>query len=145
MFNREQYDWIEWWWWWGDEDDDGIVITLLCGSNRDLGISTPFVSPNGFGYTMSRLSWWEENSHWGKWFSTCCHLPNLWLYLFSFPVPSINPAHPLTFGNDCQSMTYSFVHSGYFYSASSSPLLLRGNPDTARILCRIFTPKCVCV
>jgi len=28
---------------------------------------------------------------------------------------------------------YSFIHSGYFYSASSSPLLLRGAPETARI------------
>jgi len=27
-----------------------------------------------------------------------------------------------------------FIHSGYFYSASSSPLLLRRAPDTARIL-----------
>jgi len=35
----------------------------------------------------------------------------------------------------------TFIHSGYFYSASSSPLLLRGAPDTARILCRSFTPK----
>src|SRR6218665_1270195 len=35
----------------------------------------------------------------------------------------------------------SFIHSGYFYSASSSPLPLRGAPDTARILCRSFTPK----
>ena len=34
---------------------------------------------------------------------------------------------------------HSFIHSGYFYSASSSPLLLRGAPDTARILCRSFT------
>jgi len=25
-----------------------------------------------------------------------------------------------------------FIHSGYFYSASLSPLLLRGAPDTAR-------------
>src|SRR6218665_2655028 len=33
-----------------------------------------------------------------------------------------------------------FIHSGYFYSASLSPLLLRGAPDTARILCRSFTP-----
>jgi len=24
---------------------------------------------------------------------------------------------------------YSFIHSGHFYSASSSPLLLRGTPD----------------
>src|SRR6218665_3016545 len=37
--------------------------------------------------------------------------------------------------------TLSFIHSGYFYSASSSPPLLRGDPDTARILCRSFTPK----
>src|SRR6218665_916827 len=37
---------------------------------------------------------------------------------------------------------HSFIHSGYFYSASSSPLLLRGAPDTAWILCRSFTPKC---
>src|SRR6218665_3532591 len=35
----------------------------------------------------------------------------------------------------------SFIHSGYFYSASSSPLLLRGAPDTAWILCWSFTPK----
>src|SRR6218665_223323 len=34
-----------------------------------------------------------------------------------------------------------YIHSGYFYSASSSSLLLRGGPDTARILCRIFTLK----
>src|SRR6218665_1717181 len=32
----------------------------------------------------------------------------------------------------------SYIHSGYFYSAYSSPLLLRGAPDTARILCRDF-------
>ena len=35
----------------------------------------------------------------------------------------------------------SFIHSGYFYSASSSPLLLRGAPSTARILCREFHAK----
>jgi len=33
------------------------------------------------------------------------------------------------------------IQSGHFYSASLSPLLLRGTPDTARILCRSFTPK----
>ena len=33
------------------------------------------------------------------------------------------------------------VYSGYFYSVSSSPLLLRGAPDTGWILCRSFTPK----
>src|SRR6218665_2614384 len=36
----------------------------------------------------------------------------------------------------------SFIHSGHFYSTTSSPLLLRSAPDTARILCRSFTPKC---
>ena len=36
---------------------------------------------------------------------------------------------------------HSFIHSGYLYSASSSPLLLRGAPYTARTLCRNFTPK----
>src|SRR6218665_723569 len=35
----------------------------------------------------------------------------------------------------------SFIHSDYFYSTSSSPLLLRGAPDTARILCRSLTLK----
>src|SRR6218665_969111 len=37
---------------------------------------------------------------------------------------------------------HSFIHSFYFYSTSSSLLLLRGAPDTAWILCRSFTPKC---
>src|SRR6218665_1068648 len=39
---------------------------------------------------------------------------------------------------------HSFIHSGYFYNASSSPQvpqLLRGAPDTARMLCLSFTPK----
>ena len=36
---------------------------------------------------------------------------------------------------------YLFIHSFYFYSASSGPLLLRSALDTARILCRSFTPK----
>src|SRR6218665_2001596 len=35
----------------------------------------------------------------------------------------------------------SFIHSDHFYSASSSPLLLRGSPDTALILCRSSTLK----
>ena len=35
----------------------------------------------------------------------------------------------------------SFIHSDHFYSASSSPLLLRGASDTAWILCRNFTLK----
>ena len=36
---------------------------------------------------------------------------------------------------------HTCIHSGYFYSASSSPLLLRGAPYSTRILCRNFTPK----
>ena len=35
-----------------------------------------------------------------------------------------------------QRMSCISIHSGYFYSASSSPLLLRGAPDTVS-----FTPK----
>src|SRR6218665_581934 len=31
-----------------------------------------------------------------------------------------------------------FIHSFHFYSASSSPLLLRSIPDTAWLLCRSF-------
>ena len=33
----------------------------------------------------------------------------------------------------------SFIHSCYFHSVSSSPLLLRGAPDTARILSEFHT------
>ena len=36
----------------------------------------------------------------------------------------------------------TFIYSYYFYSASSSPPLLRSAPDRARILCQSFTPKC---
>ena len=39
------------------------------------------------------------------------------------------------------SFIHSFTHSGCFYSASTSPLLLWGALDTSRILCRNFTPK----
>jgi len=35
----------------------------------------------------------------------------------------------------------SFIHSSYFYSTSSSPLLLKGALDTAWILCWNFTVK----
>jgi len=38
-------------------------------------------------------------------------------------------------------VTHSFIHSGYFYSTSLSPLLLRGALDTGRILYRNFMPK----
>jgi len=36
---------------------------------------------------------------------------------------------------------YLLIYSGYFYSASLSPLLFRGAPNTARILCQSFTPN----
>jgi len=36
---------------------------------------------------------------------------------------------------------HSLIHSSYFYSVSSSSLLLRDDPDIIRILCRSFTPK----
>ena|SRR6218665_3342546 len=52
--------------------------------------------------------------------------------------PSSSPATVTAFIN-FENM--SFIHSGYFYSAYSSALLLRGAPDTAWILCRSFTPK----
>jgi len=39
------------------------------------------------------------------------------------------------------SSVHSFIHSGHFYSASWSPLLLRSAPDTERILCWSFMPK----
>src|SRR6218665_1259340 len=35
----------------------------------------------------------------------------------------------------------SFIQAMAFYSASSRPLLPRGAPDTARIVCRNFAPK----
>jgi len=47
------------------------------------------------------------------------------LTMYTIPTSSLPP--PLS----------SFVHSGYFYSASSCPLLLRGAPE----VCRSFKPK----
>ena len=41
----------------------------------------------------------------------------------------INPASSVS------ALFCSFIHSDHFNSAPSSPLLLRGDPDTARILC----------
>src|SRR6218665_285044 len=37
-------------------------------------------------------------------------------------------------------ISISFIPSDHFYSASSSPLLLRSAPNTARTLCLSFTP-----
>ena len=41
----------------------------------------------------------------------------------------------------CTHLSLTFIYSGYFYSASSSPLLLRGTPDTARILFHTEAPQ----
>src|SRR6218665_1914937 len=54
--------------------------------------------------------------------------------------------NPLKINHDNEPLNYSifihsFIHSGYFYSTSSSPLLFRGAPDTAPIPCRSFTPR----
>ena len=43
--------------------------------------------------------------------------------------------------NPVSHIIHSFIYSDHFYSASSSPLLLRSAPHTARILCLSFTPK----
>src|SRR6218665_1711294 len=50
---------------------------------------------------------------------------------------TLSTLHSFTLRTWC---TYSF-HSGHFYSASSSPLLFRVAPDTARILYGRFTPN----
>src|SRR6218665_3836687 len=47
----------------------------------------------------------------------------------------------LAYLRECFSYDNSFIHSGYFYSASSSPLLLRSAPVKARMLCRSFMLK----
>ena len=41
---------------------------------------------------------------------------------------------------------HSFIHSGYFYSASSSPLLLRGSPNYSidSLLCRSSHAEALC-
>src|SRR6218665_1922624 len=65
-----------------------------------------------------------------------CLRPSL---LPSFPLPA-GPPQPTPLWT-IMTRKHSFIHSGYFYSTSSSPLLLRGAPDTARILCQSFTLK----
>src|SRR6218665_282903 len=59
-----------------------------------------------------------------------------------FPLSICSAPNVLMF-NKClpYSFIHSFIHTGYFHSASSSPLLLRGAPDTARIPSQSFTPK----
>ena len=51
------------------------------------------------------------------------------------------PQKPLVVHSIIRSVNYSVIYSGNFYSVSSSPLLLRSAPNTARILYRNFTPK----
>ena len=48
--------------------------------------------------------------------------------------PLVTPLSPL----EADLNYFSFIHSGYFYRASSNPLLLRSVPDLSRILCRSF-------
>jgi len=40
-----------------------------------------------------------------------------------------------------QYLIHLFIHSGYFYSVSSSPLLLRGTPNIAQILLEFSQPQ----
>jgi len=47
----------------------------------------------------------------------------------------------MTITIQCDRFSKSLIYSGYFYSASSSPTLLRGTPNAAWIRCRSFTPK----
>src|SRR6218665_1288072 len=49
--------------------------------------------------------------------------------------------HNLSTQNASSTVCHSFIHSDHFYNVSSSQLLLRSAPDTARILCQSFTPK----
>ena len=71
-----------------------------------------------------RTTYWHKRNIIG-------HLISTWILIKVLQINAINKILHV----------YSFIHSGYFYIASSSPLLLRGAPDTARILCRSFTLK----
>ena len=83
--------------------------------------------------------WW---SHHLDWSSLCVSLVVInwafWASVKKWQRSTSVQMHWLTL---CTSW-HSFIHSDYFYSASSSPLLLRIAPDTARILCRSSTLKC---
>jgi|SRR6218665_1277819 len=74
--------------------------------------------------TLSRL--------WGNTLKPSFHMSTCFPSSSLLFLRSVKPKH---------SQCHSFIHSGYFYSASSSPLLLRGAPDTAWILLGSFTPK----
>ena len=54
----------------------------------------------------------------------------LFLSMFILGLLVINFIQKLSWiSASCRSTQPSFIHSGYFYSASSSPLVLRGTPD----------------
>src|SRR6218665_2650681 len=57
------------------------------------------------------------------------------------PIPRLPLIKALNAATNLFTDYWDFIHSGYFCNASSSPLLLRGASDTARIPCRNFTPK----
>src|SRR6218665_1893619 len=68
---------------------------------------------------------------------TCFNIPSVF---FHFP-PGLTMMHLCITQCTYWTPPHSFIHSFYFYSSSSSPLLLRGAPDTAWMLCRSFRPK----
>ena len=53
----------------------------------------------------------------------------------------VNTALSIASPSTTMTFTHSFIQSGYFYSASSSPLLFRGVPNTSCILCWSFMPE----
>ena len=82
-------------------------------------------------------------------FIQAIYIAPLQIHYYSEALPTqhghcVGVSRQSTTGN-CESRTCPrgriLIHSGYLYSASSSPLLFRGAPDTARTLCRSFTPK----
>jgi len=76
-----------------------------------------------------------EPISWRTWRTDCDCRPN---YYYD---PEPRYFFMISWSNLKTERIHSFIHSGYLYSASSSPLLLRDAPETAQILCRSFTPK----
>src|SRR6218665_1798465 len=69
-----------------------------------------------------------------------CHKSVRLIVKYKTTIPLLKAESDFTNSFKCVTLDHnSFIHSGYFNSASSSPLLLRGAPDTT--LCRSFTPK----
>jgi len=74
--------------------------------------------------------------------SSSVSFPQSFLFLFLLLFLLLHPISFSSYLSDRSSIsTISFIHSGYFYSTSSSPRLLGSAPDTAQILCRSFTPR----